>query len=123
VLSGHDVYITDWRNARDIPLAEGHFDFSSFVDHVVRFLRVMGPGSHVVAVCQPCVPVLAAVALMTQDGDKAQPRSMTLMVGPIDTWVNPAKVNKLAKERPIEWFERTLISRVPDRYKGAGRQV
>jgi poly(3-hydroxybutyrate) depolymerase len=83
----------------------------------------MGPGSHIVAVCQPCVPVLAAVTLMAQDRDEAQPRSMTLMAGPIDTRVNPAKVNKLATERPIAWFERTLVSRVPARYEGVGRRV
>jgi len=123
MLVAHDVYITDWRNARDVPLGDGRFDFSSFVDHVIEFLQVMGPGSHVVAVCQPCVPVLAAAALMAQDKDKAQPRSMTLMAGPIDTRVNPAKVNILAKERPIAWFERNLVSRVPARYKGANRRV
>jgi poly(3-hydroxybutyrate) depolymerase len=123
MLPAHDVYITDWRNARDIPLAEGHFDFSSFVEHIIKFLQVMGPGSHIVAVCQPCVPVLAAVTLMAQDRDEAQPRSMTLMAGPIDTRVNPAKVNKLATERPIAWFERTLVSRVPARYEGVGRRV
>jgi poly(3-hydroxybutyrate) depolymerase len=123
MLPAHDVYITDWRNARDIPLAEGHFDFSSFVEHIIKFLQVMGPGFHIVAVCQPCVPVLAAVTLMAQDRDEAQPRSMTLMAGPIDTRVNPAKVNKLATERPIAWFERTLVSRVPARYEGVGRRV
>jgi poly(3-hydroxybutyrate) depolymerase len=75
MLPAHDIYITDWHNARDIPLAEGHFGFSSFVDHVIQFLRFMGPGSHVVAVCQPCVPVLAAVALVAQDRDESQPRA------------------------------------------------
>jgi len=123
MLPAHDIYITDWHNARDIPVAEGPFDFGSFVDHVIQFLRFMGPGSHVVAVCQPCVPVLAAVALMAQYRDDAQPRSMTLMAGPIDTRANPAKVNNLAKERPIAWFERTLISRVPARHIGAHRRV
>jgi polyhydroxyalkanoate depolymerase len=81
MLTDHDVYITDWHNSRDVPLADGRFDFSAFVDHVVEFLQVMGAGSHVVAVCQPCVPVLAAAALMAEDGDDAQPRSMTLMGG------------------------------------------
>ncbi|HUZ91717.1 MAG TPA: polyhydroxyalkanoate depolymerase, partial [Methylocella sp.] len=81
MLADHDVYITDWHNVRDVPHTEGRFDFSGFVDHVIKFLQVMGPGSHVVAVCQPCVPVLAAAALMAQDGDEAQPRSMTLMAG------------------------------------------
>jgi poly(3-hydroxybutyrate) depolymerase len=123
MLVDHDVYITDWHNVRDVPLTEGRFDFDGFVDHVIKFLQVMGPGSHVVAVCQPCVPVLAAAALMAQDGDEAQPRSMTLMAGPIDTRVSPTKVNALAIERPIEWFEQNLIFDVPVRYKGALRQV
>jgi len=123
MLSDHDVYITDWNNVRDIPPSEGRFDFSVFVDHVIKFLQVMGPGSHVVAVCQPCVPVLAAAALMAQDGDEAQPRSMTLMAGPIDTRVSPTRVNALAIERPIEWFEQNLIFDVPLRYKGALRSV
>ena len=95
MLPSHDVYITDWHNIRDVPLADGCFDFSAFVDHLIEFLRVMGPGAHVVAVCQPCVAVLAAAALMAEDGDAAQPRSMTLMAGPIDTRINPTKVNEL----------------------------
>ena len=123
MLVAHDVYITDWRNARDVPLGDGRFDFSSFVDHVIEFLQVMGPGSHVVAVCQPCVPVLAAAALMAQDKDKAQPRSMTLMAGPIDSRVNPTEVNRLATSRPIEWFEHNLIGIVPLCYAGAMRRV
>jgi poly(3-hydroxybutyrate) depolymerase len=96
-----------------VPLAAGRFDFSAFVDHLVEFLRVMGAGSHVVAVCQPCVPVLAATALMAEDGDPAQPRSMTLMAGPIDTRISPTKANELALRRPINWFERNLIAQVP----------
>ncbi|WP_036260784.1 polyhydroxyalkanoate depolymerase [Methylocapsa aurea] len=123
MLADHDVYITDWGNIRDAPLAEGRFDFNSFVDHVIEFLRVMGPGAHVVAVCQPCVPVLAAAALMAEDRDEAQPRSMTLMAGPVDTRVNPTKVNELAAKRPISWFEQNLTAKVPRRFKGAGRRV
>ena len=97
MLPEHDLYITDWKNARDVPLAEGRFGFDEFVDHIIRFLRVMGPGSHVVAVCQPAVPALAAAAVMAEAGDPATPRSMTLMAGPIDTRVNPTKVNELAQ--------------------------
>jgi poly(3-hydroxybutyrate) depolymerase len=123
MLADHDVYITDWTNARDVSPTAGRFDFGSFVAHVIRFLEVMGPGSHVVAVCQPCVAVLAAVALMAEDGDAAQPRSMTLMAGPIDTRVNPTKVNALATKWPISWFERNLVSRVPCGFEGAGRRV
>jgi polyhydroxyalkanoate depolymerase len=123
MLVDHDVYITDWHNVRDVPLSEGRFDFSVFTDHVIKFLQVMGPGSHVVAVCQPCVPVLAATALMAQDGDEAQPRSMILMAGPIDTRISPTKVNELAVKKPIDWFAKNLISDVPFSYKGARREV
>lgn len=123
MLADHDVYITDWHNVRDVPKGAGRFDFGSFVDHVIQFLQVMGPGSHVVAVCQPTVPVLAAVSLMAQDGDEAQPRSMTLMAGPIDTRISPTKVNELANKKPIEWFEKTLISDVPLGLNGVGREV
>ncbi len=123
MLPEHDVYITDWKNARDVKLAEGRFGLDEFVDHIIRWLGVMGPGSHIVAVCQPAVPALAAAAVMAEAGDPAQPRSMTLMAGPIDTRVNPTKVNELAESRPIEWFERHLISAVPWRYPGAFRHV
>ena len=123
MLADHDVYITDWHNVRDVPLGKGRFDFGAFVDHVVEFLQVMGAGSHVVAVCQPCVPVLAAAALMAEDGDEAQPRSMTLMAGPVDTRINPTKVNELASKWPISWFEQNLTAKVPLGYKGARRQV
>ena len=123
MLPEHDLYITDWKNARDVPLAEGRFGLDEFVDHIIRFLRAMGPGSHVVAVCQPAVPALAAAAVMAEADDPATPRSMTLMAGPIDTRVNPTKVNELAQSRPIEWFERHLISAVPWRFPGAFRHV
>jgi poly(3-hydroxybutyrate) depolymerase len=123
LLADHDVYITDWHNARDVGLQHGRFDFDDFVDHVVTFLQVLGPGAHVVGVCQPCVAVLASVAIMAEDADPAQPRSMTLMAGPIDTRVNPTEVNRLATSRSIEWFERNLIGLVPPRYPGALRRV
>jgi poly(3-hydroxybutyrate) depolymerase len=123
MLPEHDVYITDWKNARDIPLSDGRFGLDEFVDHLIRWFGVMGPGSHVIAVCQPAVPALAAVAVMAEAGDPAQPRSMTLMAGPIDTRVNPTKVNELAASRPIDWFDRHLIGAVPWRYPGAYRHV
>ena len=123
LLVDHDVYLTDWHNARDIGLQHGRFDCDDFVDHVITFLQVIGPGAHVIGVCQPCVPVLAAAAIMAEDSDPAQPRSMTLMAGPIDTRVNPTEVNKLATSRSIEWFERNLIGTVPLRYAGALRRV
>src|ERR1700736_1165854 len=123
MLAEHDVYITDWHNARDVPLSDGPFGLDDCVGHLIGFLERLGPGSHVVAVCQPTVAALAAVALMAEAGNPAQPRSMTLMAGPIDTRVNPTKVNELAKSRSIEWFERRLISSVPWRYPGASRRV
>jgi poly(3-hydroxybutyrate) depolymerase len=123
MLPDHDVYITDWKNARDVPLSEGRFGLDEFIDHIVRWLGVMGPGSHIVAVCQPAVAALAATAVMAEAEDPAQPRSITLMAGPIDARVNPTKVNVLAESRPIEWFEQNLISAVPWRYPGAFRRV
>jgi len=123
MLPEHDVYITDWHNVRDVPLAHGRFGFDDYIAHLIRFLEAIGPGAHVVAVCQPCVAVLVATAVMAQAGNAAQPRSMTLMAGPIDTRVNPTKVNALANSSPIEWFERHLIATVPPRYPGAFRRV
>jgi polyhydroxyalkanoate depolymerase len=123
MLPEHDVYITDWHNVRDVPLMHGRFGFDNYIAHLIRFLEAIGPGAHVVAVCQPCVAVLVATAVMAQAGNAAQPRSMTLMAGPIDTRVNPTKVNALANSRPIEWFEQNLIATVPLRYPGAFRRV
>ncbi|KAI95410.1 poly(3-hydroxybutyrate) depolymerase [Rhodomicrobium udaipurense JA643] len=123
LLQDHDVCITDWHNARDVPLSAGRFGFEDYIDHLIQWMRVIGPGGHVVAVCQPCVQVLAAVAIMAQSGDPAKPRSMTLMAGPIDTRINPTKVNELATEKPMSWFESKLISRVPFAHPGAGRRV
>jgi poly(3-hydroxybutyrate) depolymerase len=123
LLPEHDVYITDWHNARDVSADAGQFGFDDYIAYVVRFLETLGPGAHLVAVCQPCVQALAAVAVMAADGNAAQPASMTLMAGPIDTRVNPTKVNKLATGKSIDWFERNLIARVPWKYPGAGRRV
>ena len=123
LLPDHDVYLTDWHNARDISVKDGRFDIGDYTDHLIRFIETMGPGSHIVAVCQPCVAALAAVAVMAEAGNPAQPRSMTLMAGPIDCRINPTKVNELATSRPIEWFENNLISNVPMGFPGAGRRV
>jgi poly(3-hydroxybutyrate) depolymerase len=123
LLPENDVYITDWHNARDVPLSAGTFGFDDYVDHVIRFLEEMGEGSHVIAVCQPCVQVLVAASVMAQTNNPAQPRSMTLMAGPIDTRINPTTVNDLATTKPIEWFEKKLISKVPYGFAGAGRRV
>ena len=123
MLAEHDIFSTDWHNARDASVEDGRFGFDDYIAHLIRFLEVMGPGAHVVAVCQPCVAALVAASIMAQADNPAQPRSMTLMAGPIDTRVNPTKVNELAKSKPIDWFERHLIARVPARYGGGGRQV
>jgi poly(3-hydroxybutyrate) depolymerase len=123
MLPEHDVYITDWHNARDVNLGHGRFGFDDYIDHLIQFLEAIGPGAHLMAVCQPCVAALVAVAVMAQAGNRAQPRSMTLMAGPIDTRVNPTRVNELATSKPIEWFEQNLIASVPFRYGGATRRV
>ena len=123
MLAEHDVFITDWHNARDVSPDDGRFGFDDYVGHLIGFLEAIGPGAHVIAVCQPCVAALVAASVMAQAGNPAQPRSMTLMAGPIDTRVNPTRVNALAKSKSIDWFERNLIARVPGRYDGGGRAV
>lgn len=123
MLPEHDVHITDWHNAREVPRAAGRFGFDEYVDHLIAFLDAMGPGGHMIAVCQPCVQALAAAAIMSETKHRALPRTMTLMAGPIDTRVNPTTVNRLATERPIAWFERNLIASVPWGFKGAQRRV
>lgn len=123
LLQDHDVYITDWHNARDVGLHHGAFGLDDYIDHMVRFIDAIGPGTHVVAVCQPCVAALAATAIMAEDDHPHQPRSLTLMAGPVDCRVNPTAVNKLAITKPIEWFEKNLISRVPLPHAGFARRV
>lgn len=123
MLADHDVHVTDWHNARDVPLADGRFGLAEYTRHVIDFLAALGPGAHLVAICQPCVAALAAAALMSEDEHPATPASLTLMAGPIDCRISPTVVNQLATSKPIEWFERHLISRVPWRYRGAGRRV
>ena len=123
MLADHDVYITDWHNARDVPLSLGRFGLDEYTDHIIEFLDIMGPGTHLMAICQPCVSALAATALMSEDKHPATPTSLTLMAGPIDCRVSPTAVNQLAVAKPIEWFEANLIGRVPMRYAGGGRRV
>jgi polyhydroxyalkanoate depolymerase len=123
MLPDHDVYVTDWHNARDVPLSAGDFDFDDFIDHVIWFLEMLGPGAHVVAVCQPAVAVLAAAALMAASANPCQPRSMTLMAGPVDTRLNPTEVDDLAMQHSIEWFKANLIYPVPACHPGARRAV
>jgi poly(3-hydroxybutyrate) depolymerase len=123
LLPHHDCYITDWTDARLVPASEGPFGFDDYVDYVIEFLRFLGPNTHVIAVCQPAVPVMAAVSLMAAADDPAQPTTMTLMGGPIDTRAAATAVTKLAETRPISWFENTVIHTVPFNYPGAGRRV
>jgi poly(3-hydroxybutyrate) depolymerase len=123
LLQDHDVYITDWHNARDVPLRHGAFGLDEYIDHMVQFMEAMGPDGHMLAVCQPCVAALAAAAVMAEDDNPAQPRSLTLMAGPVDCRINPTTVNHLAMERPIDWFEKNLISHVPLPHKGHMRRV
>ena len=123
MLADHDVYITDWHNARDVPLGDGRFGLDEYIDYLMTFQRLIGPGAHLVAICQPCVAALAATAILAEDGDPATPASLTLMAGPIDCQVSPTEVNRLATARPIEWFEKNLIGVVPLRHIGALRRV
>ena len=123
LLADNDVFITDWHNARDVPLSAGEFGMEGYISHVIEFMEKLGPRSHIVAVCQPCVQALAATAIMSEDNNPATPASLTLMAGPIDTRLNPTKVNHLATTKPIEWFEKNLIALVPGRFKGGGRLV
>jgi len=123
LLRDHVVYVTDWRNVRDIPKETGEFGLDDFVRHLVDFIKFLGPRQHVVAVCQPAVPALAAVALMAQDNDDDQPASLTLIAGPIDARLSPTQVNEFATSKPIEWFERRLLGIVPRGLPGAGRRV
>lgn len=119
----HDVYITDWVDAHIVPVAEGRFDLDDYIDYIIGMLHRLGSGCHVVAVCQPSVPVIAAVACMEAESDPYAPRSMVLMGGPIDTRINPTAVNKLAEERGVEWFRRNVITRVPFPNPGVMRDV
>ena len=119
----HEVYITDWADARDIPIAMGRFDFDDFVEYLIEFVQFLGPDTHIIAVCQPAVPSLVATALMASRKTDVQPASLVLMGGPIDTRRNPTKVNELAGTKSIEWFEHNVISTVPFPHAGFMRPV
>jgi poly(3-hydroxybutyrate) depolymerase len=122
-LPDHDVYITDWQDARDMPLSAGRFDLDDYIDMMADMFRFFGGDVHVFAVCQPSVPVLAAAALMEADGDPCVPLSLIMAGGPIDTRISPTVVNKLAEERGTDWFRRNVITNVPWSSPGRGRQV
>lgn len=123
LLPHHDVYITDWTDGREVPLFKGEFTLNTYIDYLLEFMRHIGPGLHTMAVCQPSVPLMAAVSLMNQLKDPCTPKTMTLMGGPIDTRKAPTKVNQFSKEHPIEWFESNVITRVPLNYPGFARRV
>ncbi|MBA3677031.1 MAG: polyhydroxyalkanoate depolymerase [Sphingosinicella sp.] len=128
MLPGHDVYITDWRDAKLVPTSEGRFDLDDYVDYIIEFLEHIaaegkGGNTHMLAVCQPSVPCYAAAAIMAEDKNPARPRTLTLMGGPIDTRKAPTAVNLLATERPHTWFQKNVIATIPYSYPGAGRRV
>ena len=123
MLPGHDVYITDWRDAKLVPTDQGRFDLDDYIDYLIGFLEHIGPGAHMLAVCQPSVPAYAAAAAMSRDKNPARPRSLTMMGGPIDTRKAPTAVNTVATDHPHSWFQRNLIATVPYSYPGSGRAV
>ncbi|MBY0280569.1 MAG: polyhydroxyalkanoate depolymerase [Alphaproteobacteria bacterium] len=123
MLMHHNVYIIDWHDSRLIPLKYGEFSVETYVDYLLEFMANLGPDIHVMAVCQPAVPVLMAVSILAERGDINQPKSMILMGGPIDTRINPGKVDIFAKEHDIDWFKRNVITKIPAYYPGAGRDV
>ncbi|MGB3740018.1 MAG: polyhydroxyalkanoate depolymerase, partial [Pontixanthobacter sp.] len=118
-----EVYITDWADAKTVPVEEGVFDLDDYIDYLVAFMEHIGPDAHMMAVCQPSVPAFAATAIMNRDSHPATPKTLTMMGGPIDTRESPTTVNDLAMDRPIAWFRETVIATVPFAYKGAGRRV
>jgi len=123
MLPRHDVYITDWRDAKLIPLDEGRFDLDDYIDYIIEFLEKLGPGTHMLAVCQPTVPAYAATAIMCADDNPCRPSTLTMMGGPIDTREAPTVVNTVATQRPLAWFEQNVIHTVPIFYPGSGRRV
>ncbi|MEK6638721.1 MAG: polyhydroxyalkanoate depolymerase [Pseudomonadota bacterium] len=123
MLPSHDVYITDWRDARSVPVAAGRFDLDDYVDYLIEFMEHIGPGAHMLAVCQPSVPCYAAACLMSADKNPCRPKTLTLMGGPIDTREAPTAVNLTATQRPHSWFSQNVIATVPYSYPGAGRKV
>ena len=127
LLPGADVYITDWRDAKLVPLSDGSFDLDDYIDYLIEFVELIGERTgerpHMLAVCQPAVPAFAATALMNQDKNRWRPKTLTMMGGPIDTRQAPTAVNTLATQRPFSWFEQNVIATIPMIYPGAGRKV
>jgi poly(3-hydroxybutyrate) depolymerase len=123
MVENQEVWITDWADAKMVPLSEGAFGLDDYIDYLIEFLRFIGPGAHVMAVCQPSVPALAAAAIMGAEKDPCRPATLTMMGGPVDTRASPTGVNDIAMARPLEWFRSHVIATVPLNYPGAGRQV
>jgi poly(3-hydroxybutyrate) depolymerase len=123
MLPSFDVHITDWADAKLVPIEAGRFDLDDYVDYLIEFIAALGPNSHLLAVCQPSVPAYAAIALMSEDHHPCLPASLTMMGGPIDTREAPTQVNTVATQRPLAWFEHNVIQTVPMLYPGSGRQV
>jgi poly(3-hydroxybutyrate) depolymerase len=123
MLPDHDVYITDWRDAKLVPLDQGSFSLDDYIDYLIEFMETIGPGAHMLAVCQPSVPAYAAACLMSEDNHPCRPRTLTMMGGPVDTRKAPTDVNTVATQRPLAWFQNNVILTVPMLYPGAGRRV
>ena len=123
MIENQEVWITDWADAKMVPLSEGHFDLDDYIDYLIEFLRFIGEGTHMLAVCQPSVPAFAATAVMGADKDPCRPASLTMMGGPVDTRASPTSVNDVAVRRPLSWFQNNVIATVPFNYPGGGRKV
>jgi poly(3-hydroxybutyrate) depolymerase len=123
LLPEHEVYVADWHNARDVPVRAGRFGLDEYIEHLITFLEEIGPGTHLMAVCQPCVPALAAAAIMAEDDNPAQPQSVILLAGPVDARINPGPVNRAANRGSLKSLARTVITTVPRPHAGAGRRV
>ena len=123
LVENQEVFVTDWADARRVPLSDGHFDLDDYIDYLIEFLQFIGPNTHVLAVCQPSVPAFAATAVMAAAKDECRPATLTMMGGPIDTRASPTGVNDLAMEQPLSWFRNNVIATVPFNYRGAGRRV
>jgi poly(3-hydroxybutyrate) depolymerase len=123
MLESCEVFVTDWADAKMVPLSAGEFDLDDYIDYLIDYLEHIGAGAHMLAVCQPSVPALAATAIMADRGHACRPLSLTMMGGPVDTREAPTSVNDLAMQRPLEWFRNTVIATVPLQYPGAGRRV
>ncbi len=123
LVTDHDIYITDWLDAKNIPLSDGVFGFEDYISYLIDFMNELGENTHMLAVCQPTVQALAATAIMAKENNPATPKSLTLMAGPIDTSINPNEINAYANSKDLNWFENNVIMTVPERFAGAGRKV